>query len=255
MQPFHLPDRIEILAIDGIPEVYAGAPLAELLLAALDQSGLRLEDGDLLAVAHKIVSKSEGRLVALDTVQPSPLAESLAASFGKDARQIEIVLRESRRIVRMDAGLILSETHHGFICANAGVDTSNVPAGFACLLPSDPDRSACKLWDEIAGRTGKRIAVLITDTFGRPWREGLTNVAIGIAGFAPLLDYRGQRDEHGHLLSATVIAAADELAGAAELVMGKTSRRPAAIIRNYSPARGSGAASELIRPAERDLFR
>lgn len=251
------PDRLEILAIPGLPEVQPGAALAELLLNSMSQHGLAFADGDVLAVAQKIVSKAEGRMVALNSVQPSTLAESLGASSGKDPRQVEMVLRESRRIVRMDAGLILAETHHGFICANAGVDSSNVPAGWVSLLPSDPDGSACRLAEEIAQATGKRVAVLITDTFGRPWREGLTNVAIGVAGFPPLLDYRGQYDQEGHLLSATIIATADELAAAAELVMGKTARRPAAIIRNFSfpqPSR-TGTASELIRAPERDLFR
>ncbi len=253
------PERLEVLAITGLPEISAGAPLAELLSVAMARCGLAFEDGDVLVLAQKIVSKSEGRLVELSSVEPSPFARSLAASLAKDARQVEVVLRESKRIVRMDAGLILAETHHGFICANAGVDTSNVPHGWVSLLPVDPDASACRLQQEIERTSGKRVAIIVSDTFGRPWREGLTNVAIGVAGLQPLLDYRGQVDGGGHSLSATVIAAADELAAAAEIVMGKLSHRPAAIIRHFrwrpEPGKASAKATEMIRSREKDLFR
>jgi coenzyme F420-0:L-glutamate ligase/coenzyme F420-1:gamma-L-glutamate ligase len=208
-----------------------------------------------LVVAQKVVSKSEGRLVELKRVAPSAYACSVAEQFGKDPRQVEVVLRESRRIVRMGNGVIVVETNHGLVCANAGVDTSNVPEGWVSLLPEDPDASAVRLRDEIASMTGKRTAVVISDTFGRPWREGLTNVAIGVAGFSPLLDYRGLKDSHGHALSATVIAAADELAAAAELVMGKTARRPVAVVRNFPWEAHEGSAAELIRPRKKDLFR
>ena len=254
-QEFHPPASLEIRAISGLPEIASGAPLADLLLSALAESSLAFAEGDVLVVAQKIISKAEGRLVELSRVEPSAFAESLAQAFGKDPRQVEVVLRESQRIVRMDAGVIVVETHHGFVCANAGVDSSNVPPGWVSLLPADADASARRLQEEIERKTGKRVAVLISDTFGRPWREGLTNVAIGVAGLAPLLDYRGQRDAQGHLLSATVIAAADELAGAAELVMGKTARRPAAIIRHYPSFAEAGKATDLIRPREKDLFR
>lgn len=252
---FHPPERLEIFSIPGLPEISAGAPLAGLLCRAMTDHGLAFAEGDVLVVAQKIISKAEGRLVELSGVKASPFAESVAQDFGKDPRQVEVILRESRRIVRMDAGVIVVETHHGFICANAGVDSSNVPPGWVSLLPADPDASARRLRDEVAHQTGKRLAVLIADTFGRPWREGLTNVAIGVAGFPPLLDYRGQRDQQGHLLSATVIATADELAAAAELVMGKTARRPAAVIRHFPVSHEAGSASELIRPREKDLFR
>jgi coenzyme F420-0:L-glutamate ligase/coenzyme F420-1:gamma-L-glutamate ligase len=248
-------NRIEVVAIDGLPEVSPGASLAELLLRAATSTGLAFHDRDVLVVAQKIISKAEGRLVELSSVEPSPFASSLAARMGRDARQIEVVLRESKRIVRMDASLIVSETHHGLVCANAGVDTSNVPSGWACLLPVAPDASARRLQSELAQATGKQLAVIVSDTFGRPWREGLTNVAIGIAGFHPLLDYRGQEDAAGHSLTATVIAAADEMAAAAELVMGKLSRRPAAIIRNFAWQPEEASSAAMIRPRDKDLFR
>ena len=249
------PHRLEIFSIAGLPEISPGAPLAELLWQSLQENTLGLQDGDILVVAQKVVSKAEGRLVELSRVEPSAVAESLARTLEKDPRHLEVILRESRRIVRMDAGLVIAETHHGFICANAGVDTSNVPAGWVALLPTDPDLSAQRLQEEIAQQSGRHTAVVISDTFGRPWREGLTNVAIGVAGFRPLLDYRGQSDGQGHTLAATVIALADELAAAAELVMGKTSRRPAAIIRHFPWVQAAGKAAELIRAREKDLFR
>ncbi len=249
------PERLEVLAIPGLPEISVDAPLVDELGRAMTRSGLGFEDGDVLVLAQKIVSKVEGRMVELSCIEPSPFALSLAQTLGKDPRHLEVILRESKRIVRMDAGLIVAETHHGFTCANAGVDTSNVPEGWVSLLPSDPDASARRLQEEIARAAGKQVALIISDTFGRPWREGLTNVAIGVAGFNPLLDYRGQVDGHGHSLSATVIAAADELAAAAEVVMGKLSRRPAAIIRHYPWRPEPGKASAMIRPREKDLFR
>lgn len=249
------PSRLEIFAIGGLPEITSGAPLGELLCHAIRQSGLAVQNGDVVVVAQKIVSKSEGRLVELRAVEPSPFARSLAGTLGKDPRHVEVILRESKRVVRMDSGRFIVETHHGLVCANAGVDTSNVPPGWVSLLPSDPDGSARRLQEEIAQQTGRQVAVIISDTFGRPWREGLTNVAIGVAGFRPLLDYRGQLDVYGQRLSATVIATADELAAAAELVMGKTTRRPAAIIRHFSWLPQPGRAAELIRPPEKDLFR
>ncbi len=260
---FPIPDRIELFAVPGLGEIAPGDALGVALCNAVTQAGLAFEDGDVLVIAQKIVSKAEGRLVELASVIPSPfavsLSESLDATPAKDPRAIEVVLRESRRIVRMDAGLIISETHQGYVCANAGVDSSNVPAGFLSLLPVDPDASAARLREEIRVHSGRDVAVIISDTFGRPWREGLTNVALGVAGLAPLQDYRGQKDEQGHTLSATVIATADELAAAAELLMGKTARRPAVVIRNFPALPGSGSATgtgaDLVRPREKDLFR
>ena len=255
-----VPDKLEIYAISGLPEFSTGAPLAELLCEAAAASGVPFVGGDVLVVAQKIISKAEDRLVELRSVEPTPFACSLADTLKKDPRHVEVILRESRRIVRMDSGptssgLIVVETHHGLVCANAGVDTSNVPPGWVALLPRDPDASALRLREEIARRTGAAVAVLIADTFGRPWREGLTNVAIGVSGFEPAIDYRGQSDAHGNVLAATVVAAADELAAAAELVMGKVSRRPAAVIRHFRWTPAPGKAADLIRPREKDLFR
>ncbi len=246
-------NSLEILPVEGIPEVRPGDDLPDLIALAV---GRNLRAGDILVVTHKIVSKAEGRLVDLRGVEPSALAKGFAARYEKDPRQIEVVLRESRRIVRMDRGLIISETHHGFVCANAGVDASNVPGDdTVCLLPVDPDASAARLRGALADRTGTDLAVIVSDSFGRTWREGITNVAIGVSGMNPLADYRGQTDPHGFPLAATVLAVADEIAAAAELVMAKTAGIPAAIVRGYlyEPAAGTGRA--LIMDPERDLFR
>ena len=244
---------LEILPVEGIPEVRPGDDLPELITWAAGES---LRPGDVLVVTHKVVSKAEGRLVDLSAVEPSALAKGFAARYGRDPRQIEVVLRESRRIVRMERGLVIAETHHGFVCANAGVDASNVPGDdTVCLLPVDPDASAAGLRDALAAMTGSDLAVIVSDSFGRTWREGITNVAIGVSGMSPLTDYRGQRDPHGYPLEASVLAVADELAASSELVMGKTAGIPAAIVRGYpyEPAAGTGRA--LIMPPERDLFR
>ncbi len=244
---------LEVLPVEGIPEVRPGDDLPNLIARA---AGEELRAGDILIVTHKIVSKAEGRLVDLRAVEPSALAKGFAARYEKDPRQIEVVLRESRRIVRMDRGLIISETHHGFVCANAGVDASNVPGEeTVCLLPLDPDASAANLRAALALRAGSEAAVIISDSFGRAWREGITNVAIGVSGMDPLADYRGRRDSHGHPLEASVLAVADELASAAELVMGKTAGIPVAIVRGYPYERGSGTGRDLLMPPERDLFR
>lgn len=250
-----LPD-LSCFAIRGIPEIRPGDDLAEAILSALAHQGLAFEAGDILVIAQKIVSKAEGRLVDLKTVIPSPFASTLAASLGKDPRQVEVILGESRRIVRMDRGVLIAETHHGFVCANAGVDRSNLPEGeMVCLLPFDPDASARGLRKAIEQRTGREVAVIISDTFGRPWREGLTNVAVGVSGLLPLLDYRGEKDPYGFTLRSTVMAVADELAAAAELVMGKVEEIPAVIIRGYRYPKGEGKGRDLIRRAEKDLFR
>jgi coenzyme F420-0:L-glutamate ligase / coenzyme F420-1:gamma-L-glutamate ligase len=244
---------LEILPVEGIPEVQPGDDLSELISRT---AGEDLRAGDILIVTHKIVSKAEGRLVDLRAIEPSALAKGFAARYERDPRQIEVVLRESRRIVRMDRGLIIAETRHGFVCANAGVDISNVPGDDrVCLLPVDPDASAARLRKALVARTGFSLAVIVSDSFGRPWREGITNVAIGISGMDPLADYRGQRDPHGRPLEASVLAVADELAAAAELVMGKTAGIPVAIVRGYPYERGSGTGRDLLMPTERDLFR
>lgn len=245
--------KLEILAVEGFPEVRPGDDLPELVYQAV---GRDLRSGDVLVVTHKIVSKAEGRLVDLKTVEPSALAKRFATEYGKDPRQIEVVLRESRRIVRMDRGIIISETHHGFVCANAGVDASNIPGGdVVCLLPVQPDESARRLRDALSARLDLDLAVVITDSFGRAWRFGITDVAIGVAGMSPLADYRGQYDSHGYSLEASVLAPADEISGAAELVMGKTDGVPLAIVRGYEYEPSTGDATELIMPPERDMFR
>ena len=244
------------IAVSG--EIRARESLCARLLAAARSLGLRFQDGDILVVKHKVVSKAEGAVVALDEIRPSAASRVWARRYGLDARVTELAVRASRRIVRRKRGVLITETTQGFVCANSGVDVSNVDGGrHAVLLPVDPDRSAAKLRRELKKQLGIEIAVIISDSFGRPWREGLTEVAIGIAGMRPLIDYRGRRDPHGYPLHATVDAVADELACAAGLVCGKLAGTPACIIRGYSYRRENrrGSARELIRPAKNDLFR
>lgn len=229
--------------------------MGRLIVEAAASQGTALQGGDLLVVSQKIVSKSEGRVVRLADVTPSPAAQAMARELGKDARLVELILRESRRVVRMDKGILIVETHHGWICANAGVDQSNVDLECASLLPEDPDRSAQVLREQVRGLTGVDPAVIVSDTFGRPWREGLTNVAVGIAGLLPIKNYLGAQDPAGHTLQATLLAVADELAGAAEPVMGKLNRVPATIIRGLPFERGEETSKALLRDPSRDLFR
>jgi coenzyme F420-0:L-glutamate ligase / coenzyme F420-1:gamma-L-glutamate ligase len=244
---------IEVLGVEGFPEVRPGDDLNHMIS---DSVGGNLRTGDVLVVTHKIVSKAEGRLIDLRTVEPSTLAKGYATRYGKDPRQIEVVLRESRRIVRMDRGIVISETHHGFVCANAGVDASNVPGDdTVCLLPLDSDASAARLREALAEDPGVDVAVVISDSFGRAWRHGITDVAIGVAGMDPVADYRGRRDPHGYPMEASVLAVADELAAAAELVMGKTEGIPLAIVRGYAYSPAPGSARELLMPPDRDMFR
>jgi coenzyme F420-0:L-glutamate ligase / coenzyme F420-1:gamma-L-glutamate ligase len=249
--------EIRILGVDGIPEASAGDDPAQLVLDGLKHSGIEVADGDVLVVTHKLVSKAEDRLIDLRGVTPSVFAERLAKRYEKDPRQVEIVLQESTRIVKMDRGVIIAETPHGFICANAGVDASNAPeSSYVVLLPVDPDHTARKIREAVQTATGTRIAVIITDSFGRPWRAGIINIAIGVAGMSPFTDYRGEYDEHGYELRATVIAAADEIASAAELVMGKLDRRPVAIVRGYDYLHSDEATGrELVMDPAKDLFR
>jgi coenzyme F420-0:L-glutamate ligase/coenzyme F420-1:gamma-L-glutamate ligase len=247
--------EVRLLPIRDLPEVRPGDDLPALLSTALAGAGMTPEHGDILVVTHKIVAKAEGALVDLRTVTPSAFAQDYAARWGKDPRHVEVVLRESARIVRMDRGVLIAETRHGFICANAGVDASNLAAEEqVCLLPSDPDASAARIAAAFAAQ-GMEVAVIISDTFGRPWRDGLTNVAIGVAGMLPILDYVGRPDAAGRELRVTALAVADELASAAELVMGKLERVPAALIRGYPYEPGQGSARALIRRPEQDLFR
>ena len=249
-------EEIRILPIAVSGEIRAGESLSARLLIGARNSRLRLQDGDILVVKHKIVSKAEGAFVALDQIRPSKASEAWARRYGLDARVSELALRESRRIVRRKRGVLITETKHGFVCANSGIDVSNVDGGeHAVLLPANPDRSAARLRRELKKELGIEIAVIVSDSFGRPWREGLTEVAIGAAGMKPLVDYRGRRDPHGYSLHATVEAVADELACAAGLVCGKLAGTPACVIRGYAYQRGGGRARALIRPAKNDLFR
>jgi coenzyme F420-0:L-glutamate ligase/coenzyme F420-1:gamma-L-glutamate ligase len=230
---------LTVLPVTGLPEVQPGDVLADLLAAAV-----ALEDGDVVVVTQKVVSKSEGRIVALDP------------GDGRDARRA-VVERESVRVLRRRGDLVVSETAHGFVCANAGVDLSNVEPGTAALLPVDPDRSARRIRDGLRGRAGVRVGVIVSDTFGRPWRRGLTDVAIGTAGVAAVLDLRGEVDQWGRTLEVTEVCVADELAGAAELVMGKSSGIPAAVVRGVDRSwlRESSVRAEVVRPPSEDLFR
>ena len=224
-------------------------------ISELIQKSHQLEEGDILVVAQKIISKQEGRIVDLATVEPSLLSEGLGAQYQKDPRIVELILSESIRIVRLQKGIIIVETKSGFICANAGIDESNVRNGFATLLPFDSDRSANLIRDKIKKQINKNISVIISDTFGRPFRKGQTNCAIGISGLNPILDYEGEKDSFGKTLRVTAIAIADEISGAAELVMGKSLNCPVAIIRNYSYSSSYHKINEIIRPENEDLFR
>jgi coenzyme F420-0:L-glutamate ligase/coenzyme F420-1:gamma-L-glutamate ligase len=256
-------DAVHILPVDGIPEIRAGDPIGEIIATAIAQSIGPLQPSDVVVVTQKAVSKAEGKLVRLDTIEPSELARRIANDHGKDARQVEVVLRESKRIVRMVNGLIIAETRHGFVCANAGVDASNVAEGIVCLLPDDPDASAAGIRETLLERCfperseASTLGVIVTDSFGRPWRNGIVNVAIGVAGIAPLADYRGQHDSAGYEMHATVMAVADEIASAAELVMHKLAARPVVVIRGYewqgSPR--AATARDLVMSEERNLFR
>ena len=231
-------------------EFISGDDLAEIILNSADVC-----DGDILVIAQKIISKQEGRLVELSTVNPSLLSEGISSQYKKDPRVVELVLSESKRIVRMKNGLIITETKNGFICANSGIDESNVVNGFATLLPLNSDESAEQLRKEIFDETGKTVAIIISDTFGRPFRMGQTNCAIGISGLQPILDYSGTFDSFNRMLRVTAIAIADELSSAAELVMEKTSKCPVVIIRDYSFNSAKHSIQDLIRPENEDLFR
>jgi coenzyme F420-0:L-glutamate ligase/coenzyme F420-1:gamma-L-glutamate ligase len=250
-----VPARYEVIAVEGLPEIRRGDELAPLILEAARRQGTPIQDRDLLVVSQKIVSKTEGRVVRLADVAVSDEARSVADEIGRDPRLVQVILGESRRIVRKAKDVLIVETRHGFVCANAGVDQSNVDADTACLLPEDSDRSAGALRAHLRTLTGHELAIIVADTFGRPWREGLVNVAVGLAGLEPIVSYLGQLDPAGHVLQATILALADELAGAAEPVMGKLDRVPVAIIRGLDWPRGDGSSRALLRDPARDLFR
>ena len=248
---------LTIIPVKGIPDIELGDNLGEIIVARLKDQGEEFQEGDVTVVSQKVVSKAEGRVVNLSKVTPSPFASFVAKEAGKDPRQVEVILRETRKIVRMKAGHLISETKHGFICANAGVDASNVAKGkdIVTLLPLDPDASADRIGKTIQKLTRKAIPVIITDTFGRAWRMGQVNFAIGISGMKPIHDYRGTMDMYRHTLHVTEIAVADELASAGELVMNKADKVPAAVVRGYNVKRGKGTGKDLLRPEEMDLFR
>lgn len=250
--------EIRIIPIQGIGDIPQGSDLGRMLVEAMQAHHQQLLQGDILIITQKIVSKAEGRVVNLDEIVPSPFARSIAQAHNKDAAHVEVVLRESKRIVRMDHGVLITETPHGFICANSGVDESNAGGSrILTLLPIDPDRSASTLRSRLQALAGEAIevAVIISDTWGRPWREGQVNNAIGVAGMEALVDYRGQRDPYGYQMNVSLLAVADELAAAAELVMGKIDRVPAAIIRGYRYLPGEGSGQSLLRSPASDMFR
>jgi coenzyme F420-0:L-glutamate ligase / coenzyme F420-1:gamma-L-glutamate ligase len=253
-------DRLEAVAIGGLGEIEPGDDLPALIADAVAgaSDALPLRDDDVLVVTQKIVSKAEGAIVDLTTVEPRAEAVDYARRFDRDPRQVEVVLREARRIVRMENGLIITETHHGFVCANGGIDASNVgprSGDVVTLLPRDPDASADRIRAAIRERLGHDLPVIVSDSFGRPWRFGITDVAIGVSGLLPLDDLRGTPDADGRVMKSTVRAVADEIASAAELVLGKTAGRPLALVRDASFRRGEGQIADVIMPPEMDLFR
>ena len=252
--------RVEVVALDGIPEIVEGDDLAAILGDALERQAdlLPLRPDDVLVVTQKIVSKAEGAVVDLTTIEPRPEAVEFAAAWDRDPRQVEVVLREARRVVRMANGVLITETPHGFVCANGGVDASNVGPGsgqIVTLLPPDPDASAAGIRRAIEARFGVDLPVIVSDSFGRPWRWGIVDVAIGVSGLGPLDDLRGSPDRDGRIMRSTVRAVADEIASAAELALGKSTGRPAAVVRGASPPLGEGSIRDAIMPPEFDLFR
>ena len=241
---------IQVIPIKSQKEIESSDALVDLILESFE-----INDGDVLVFSQKIISKNEGRILSLSSVNPSLLADGIASSYGKDPRLVELILSESKRIVRMENGVIIVETKHGFVCANAGIDESNVKDGYATLLPDDPDKSANLLKGRIKQKTGKNVAIIISDTFGRPFRLGQTDVAIGIAGLEPILDYNGKPDTFGKIMQVTAIAIADEICSTSELVMGKVQKCPIAVIRNYNFSSSTAKIQEMLRSDHDDLFR
>ena len=241
---------LQVIPVKIQKEVESGDDLVDLILESFE-----INDGDVLVFSQKIISKNEGRILSLSSVNPSLLADGIASSYGKDPRLVELILSESKRIVRMENGVIIVETKHGFVCANAGIDESNVKDGYATLLPDDPDKSANLLKDRIKQKTGKNVAIIISDTFGRPFRLGQTDVAIGIAGLEPILDYNGKPDTFGKIMQVTAIAVADEICSTSELVMGKVQKCPIAVIRNYNFNSSTEKIQKMLRSDHDDLFR
>ena len=254
------PSRLEVLALEGIPEIGPGDNLAALVVAALHATprALPARDDDVLVVTQKVVSKAEGAVVDLTTIEPRPEVVEFAQRWDRDPRQVELVLREAKRVVRMANGLVITETPHGFVCANGGIDASNVGPGsgsVVTLLPVDPDASAARIRMAVRAATGVDLPVVISDSFGRPWRFGIVDVAIGVSGLLPLDDLRGTPDRDGRVMKSTVRAVADELASAAELTLGKRAGRPVALVRGAAFTRGEGSIRDVVMPASFDLFR
>jgi coenzyme F420-0:L-glutamate ligase / coenzyme F420-1:gamma-L-glutamate ligase len=252
--------RVEVIALAGLPEIHEGDDLEGMIGDALEATpgALPVQPGDVLVVTQKVVSKAEGAVVDLRTVEPSPQALDWARAWDRDARQIEVVLREASRIVRMERGVLITETRHGFVCANGGIDASNVgpdSGDTVTLLPVDPDASAARIRDALRGRFGTDLPVIVSDSFGRPWRWGIVDVALGVSGILPLEDLRGQPDADGRVMRTTVRAVADELASAAELALGKTAGRPVALVRGANPPLGEGTIRDVVMAVENDLFR
>jgi coenzyme F420-0:L-glutamate ligase / coenzyme F420-1:gamma-L-glutamate ligase len=251
--------RVEILALDGVPEIVPGDNLPAILGDAIERTAgvLPLRADDVLVVTQKIVSKAENAIVDLTTIEPRPEAVAFAERWDRDARQIEVVLREARRVVRMEHGVLITETHHGFVCANGGVDASNVgpeSGNIVTLLPPDPDASARAIREAVRARFGVDVPVIVSDSFGRPWRWGITDVAIGVSGLVPIEDLRGTPDADGRVMKSTIRASADEIASAAELALGKVAGRPVAVVRGAKPLLGEGSIADSIMPREFDLF-
>jgi coenzyme F420-0:L-glutamate ligase / coenzyme F420-1:gamma-L-glutamate ligase len=252
--------RVSVVGLAGLPEIRPGDDLAGLLVAAIHSTPgvLPLSESDVLVVTQKVVSKAEGAIVDLTTIEPRPEVIAFAERWDRDPRQLEVVLREARRVVRMTNGVLITETSQGFICANGGVDASNVgpdSGHIVTLLPADPDASADRIRAAVRGALGVDVPVIVSDSFGRPWRWGIVDVAIGVSGMLPLDDLRGTPDADGRVMHSTVRATADEIATAAELAFGKTGRRPAAIVRGANPTRGEGRIADALMPREFDLFK
>jgi coenzyme F420-0:L-glutamate ligase/coenzyme F420-1:gamma-L-glutamate ligase len=251
---------VEVFALEGIPEVRPGDDLSALLVAALGRAAdaLPLREDDVLVVTQKVVSKAEGAIVDLTTIEPRPEAVEFAKRWDRDPRQLEVVLREARRVVRWQNGVLITETPHGFVCANGGVDASNVgpeSGSIVTLLPVDPDASADRIRAAVRAAFGVDVPVIVSDSFGRPWRWGIVDVAIGVSGMRPIDDLRGTPDADGRVMKSTIRATADEIATAAELALGKIARRPAAVVRGAAPTRGEGRIADVLMPGEFDLFR
>jgi coenzyme F420-0:L-glutamate ligase/coenzyme F420-1:gamma-L-glutamate ligase len=252
--------RVEVIALAGLPEIHEGDDLERLIGDALEATpgALPVREGDVLVVTQKVVSKAEGAVVDLRTVEPSPQAQDWPRAWDRDARQVEVVLREAARIVRMERGVLITETRHGFVCANGGIDASNVgpdSGDSVTLLPVDPDASAARIRAALRRRFGIDLPVIVSDSFGRPWRWGIVDVALGVSGILPLEDLRGQPDADGRVMRTTVRAVADELASAAELALGKTAGRPVALVRGANPPLGEGTIRDVVMAPQNDLFR